>query len=395
MMGKHAESLRFSLRWQRRIAGADSTFSLEVDLELPNGVNMLFGPSGSGKTSLLRCLAGLDAPDSGHITVGSRIWFDQETCLAPHKRSLGYVFQQANLLPHLTALGNLQYAQKRANSKSTSDGINYDELISLLALEPLLTRMPHQLSGGEAQRVAIARALLTRPTVLLMDEPLSALGYEHKQEILPYFEQLFRNLAMPVIYVTHSLDEVARLGHSLTILEAGRAVASGQVDAVLSDLRIAERLGREAFVLVHGQVVARDAQWQLMQVKLARGTLFPDSRSPDTLSLGAISQSALWLQDNQLALNTFVRLRINAIDVSLMLAPPRDTSILNILEGQVLTISSAEHQAHCLVKLQVGLSANADSLIIVSRITRKSSHDLSLMPGSIVFLQIKSVAIAA
>ncbi|MGA7303844.1 MAG: molybdenum ABC transporter ATP-binding protein, partial [Rhodothermales bacterium] len=203
-------------------------FDMDVDLSVPAyGVTALFGPSGCGKTTLLRAIAGLERHSGGFLKVGDSIWQDQDVFLPPHRRPIGYVFQEASLFPHLSVRGNLDYGKKRVPDSERL--LPLDQAVALLGIEPLLERKPNSLSGGERQRVAIARALAVSPRLLLMDEPLASLDLQRKQEILPYIESLRRELEIPVIYVSHLPDEVARLADHMVLLEAGRVRASGSV----------------------------------------------------------------------------------------------------------------------------------------------------------------------
>lgn len=207
-------------------------FSLDVDIKMPGlGITVLFGPSGSGKTTLLRCIAGLEHVRNGYLNVGGEIWQDGGYFLGSHKRPLGYVFQEASLFPHLTVLGNLLYGMKRAKQ---SNQAQLGELVQLLNIKNLLERRVEVLSGGERQRVAIARALALSPRLLLMDEPLSSLDFRLKHEIILYLEELHQHLQIPVLYVTHSLDEAARLADHLVLLDKGREIAAGIPQQVLS-----------------------------------------------------------------------------------------------------------------------------------------------------------------
>ncbi|MGZ8201117.1 MAG: molybdenum ABC transporter ATP-binding protein, partial [Methylosarcina sp.] len=201
------------------------TFRLDVDLHLPgSGISVLFGPSGSGKTTFLRCIAGLERPPQGRLTVNGKVWQDSESgvFLPTHQRALGYVFQQANLFPHLSVYGNLCFGLKRIGRKPAEAGL--EETVELLGIGHLLDRMPERLSGGEKQRVGIARALVLKPDILLMDEPLAALDYQRKQEIMPYLARLHQELDIPVLYVTHAQQEVAKLADHLVIMNEGRAL---------------------------------------------------------------------------------------------------------------------------------------------------------------------------
>jgi len=202
-------------------------FTLDVDLALPGtGVSVLFGHSGSGKTTLLRCIAGLEQAQQGYLEINGAVWQDSERkiFLSTYKRPLGYVFQEANLFSHLSVLDNLHYGLKRV--KNNLGMIKLNQTIDLLGIGHVLESMPSNLSGGERQRVAIARALALNPEILLMDEPLASLDIKRKQEILPYLARLHQQLDIPVIYVTHSQQEVAQLADTLVILEEGCVLAS-------------------------------------------------------------------------------------------------------------------------------------------------------------------------
>jgi molybdate transport system ATP-binding protein len=344
-------------------------FSLDVDLDLPaRGVIALFGHSGSGKTTLLRCIAGLERAPDGRLSLNGEVWQDADTFLPTHKRPIGYVFQEASLFPHLTARGNLEYGMKRAASQM--DRAALDHAIDLLGIGPLLDRRPDQLSGGERQRVAIARALAVKPKLLLMDEPLAALDLARKQEILPYLERLHEELEIPVLYVSHAPDEVARLADYIVVMQAGRAVAAGPLTETLARLDLPIHLGEDAGVVLDAVVSERDAQWHL-----ARAT-FADN-----------PEAGVWVRDGGHALGHHVRVRILARDVSLAITRHSGTSIQNILPGVVETLADDTHPALALVRVNVG------GIKVVARLTRRSAHDLELTPGRIVYAQIKAVAL--
>ena len=223
---------------------AYSGFTLDVDLDLPGrGVTALFGHSGSGKTALLRCIAGLERANSGFLAVNGRVWQDdsQRVYLPTYQRPLGYVFQEASLFPHLNVRRNLEYGMKRVPASERRASL--EQAISLLGIGNLLTQLPDTLSGGERQRVAIARALAVSPQLLLMDEPLAALDQARKQEILPYLEQLHGELNIPILYVSHAADEVARLADHIVVMEAGKVLANGPLSDTLSRLDLPLRLG--------------------------------------------------------------------------------------------------------------------------------------------------------
>jgi len=344
-------------------------FSLDVDLDLPNrGVTALFGHSGSGKTTLLRCIAGLERAPGGYLGVDGEVWQDVNSFLPTHRRPLGYVFQEANLFPHLSARGNLEYGRKRAAEKM--DRAALDHIVELLGIGPLLERRPDQLSGGERQRVAIARALAVKPRLLLMDEPLAALDLARKQEILPYLERLHEELEIPVLYVSHAPDEVARLADHIVVMRDGRAVAAGPLTEILARLDLPIHLGEDAGVVLDARVDERDQQWQLARA------VFADN-----------ADAGVWVRDGGHAIGHHVRVRILARDVSLAVTRHTGTSIQNILPGVVVELADDTHPALALVRLNVGGAP------LIARLTRRSAHDLDLTPGRIVYAQIKAVAL--
>ena len=344
-------------------------FSLDVDLDLPaRGVTALFGHSGSGKTTLLRCIAGLERAPGGRLSLDSEVWQDANTFLPTHLRPIGYVFQEASLFPHLSARGNLEYGMKR--SAKALDRAALDHIVDLLGIGALLDRRPEALSGGERQRVAIARALAVKPKLLLMDEPLAALDLARKQEILPYLERLHEELEIPVLYVSHAPDEVARLADYIVVMREGRTVAAGPLTETLARLDLPIHLGEDAGVVLDAVVSERDAQWHL-----ARAT-FADN--PD---------AGVWVRDGGHALGHHVRVRILARDVSLAVTRHTGTSIQNILPGVVAELANDTHPALALVRVNVGGAS------LVARLTWRSAHDLGLTPGQIVYAQIKAVAL--
>ncbi len=339
-------------------------FTLDVDLSLPGrGITALFGPSGSGKTTLLRCLAGLERAPGGYLYVAGEIWQDGDYFLPTHKRRLGYVFQEANLFPHLDIRRNLEYGMRRSGIRR----IDLDNALDLLGINHLLERRPENLSGGERQRVAIARALLVNPGILLMDEPLAALDLARKQEILPYLERLHEELSIPILYVSHSPDEVARLADHLVVMEKGRVVADGPLSETLARLDLPIRLGEDAGVVIDAVIGARDEAWHLVRADFAGGEL--------------------WVRDNGMTLGHPVRVRILARDVSLAAAHTEHTSILNLMQGTIAEIADDAHPAQSLARVDVGGTP------IVSRLTKRSAAALGLSPGQPVWVQIKTVAL--
>lgn len=353
-----------TLRFQAR-AGTDSDFTLKLDLQLPGeGISAVFGASGSGKTTLLRCVAGLAPVLSGSIVVNNETWHDAGVSLPAHQRPVGYVFQEASLFEHLSTAANLDFAEKRAKrfGGRVASPIDRNQIVELMGIGRLLQRRPAQLSGGERQRVAIARALLINPRLLLMDEPLAALDAGHKQEILPYLEKLHREIQIPVLYVTHSVDEVSRLADQLLVLQEGEVLVSGPVGPVLSGLR----LGDEAGAVLEGRLQARDEQWKLALFRFAGGEL--------------------WVRDRGQPLQSDTRVRVLARDVSLSLQPAQQSSILNSLPAMVESIEEGD-EAMALVRLRLGDS------VLIARVSRRSVAELGLELGMAVYAQVKSVAI--
>ena len=366
-------------------------FVLDVDLALPaKGVTVLYGQSGSGKTTLLRCLAGLVHAPGGVLSVDGDQWQGDEVFVPTHKRPIGYVFQEPSLFEHLTVEGNLSYAQKRVDLAGASGSVlSSKEVIALLGIENLMQRKPNQLSGGEKQRVAIARALFSQPELLLMDEPLASLDTQRKREILPYLEKLRLELKIPIVYVTHSIDELSRLADWVVVLDQGRVVANGSLADVLTALDSPMQLDYAGIVL-ETTILSREAQWDLMRVSFIGGELL--------------------LADNGRADGETLRVRVDARDVSLTLSQHTDTSILNALPATVIEISACLSQDAVLVKLGLGHQSTAaldeskamdeqskasrdSNEMLLSRITRRSAEHLALAVGSQVWAQIKSVAV--
>jgi molybdate transport system ATP-binding protein len=342
-------------------------FQLDVDLQLPgSGVTVLFGHSGSGKTTLLRCIAGLERAPQGYLDINGSCWQDSARglFLPTHKRSLGYVFQETNLFPHLTVAGNLQFGLKRIAKQSGA--VDLQHILELLGIDHLLKRKPEGLSGGERQRVAIARALALNPEILLMDEPLASLDFKRKHEILPFLSRLHRELNIPVLYVTHSQQEVAQLADTLVILADGRALASGPLSETLSRLDVPLAQDREAATVWQVTVVEHETGYHLTRVAFAGGAL----------SLPMVDA----------AIGTPLRVQIYARDVSIALEAPTATSILNVLPATITGLAD-DHSGQSVVRLQVGTQS------LLAHITRKSALLLNLQIGMAVYVQIKGTSI--
>ncbi len=352
-------------------AGHLGDFTLDARFTFPaKGITALFGASGCGKTSVLRSVAGLNRLDFGLFAIGGETWQNRRTFLAPHKRALGYVFQDANLFPHLSARANLLYGAKRAaqtHDKSASAPVDFDDLVALLGIGHLLDRAPANLSGGERQRVAIGRALLAQPKILLMDEPLSALDQQNKSEIMPYLERLHDTLSIPVLYVTHAFDEVTRLADHMVLMEEGRVVASGALADVLSRLDLPFQQDDAAGVAIDAVITELDARWHLALAEFPGGSL--------------------WIRDPGLPPGGKVRLRILARDVSLARQRLDGASILNLLPATVMEVAPGDHPAVALARVDVGGTP------FVARLTARSVEALGLSPGHKTWMQVKTVTV--
>lgn len=350
-------------------------FRLDVDLALPaQGVTALYGPSGSGKTTCLRVIAGLEPSAIGRVSLNAETWQDsQQKLFRPvHQRAVGYVFQEASLFEHLSVEGNLKFGYRRTPKADQRHG--WDHGLDLLGIAHLLPRKPFELSGGERQRVAMARALAASPRVLLMDEPLAALDAQRKADILPWLEQLHERLDIPVVYVTHSLDEVTRLADHLVVLEQGRVLASGPAMDLLTraDLPMAH-LG-DASALIEGTITPSGDAPGLATLEFAGGQL-----------LLPMTRDTPWPAGHR------VRVRIQARDVSIALNRAENTSVLNILPATVCDLQ-ADGLGQVLVGLRLGHEPHAARLL--SRISALSAQRLALAPGQPVYAQIKGVAMA-
>ncbi len=341
-------------------------FRLDVGFAAPSGVTALFGPSGSGKSTILAVIAGLLRPQSGRVVLGGTALLDTAAGVEvpAERRRCGVVFQDARLLPHLSVAGNLRYGERRAPPGATGPG--FDDVVALLGIAPLLARRPRALSGGERQRVALGRALLSRPRLLLMDEPLAALDAPRRQEILPFLERLRDAAALPILYVTHALDEVDRLADTLVLLQDGAVQAAGPLETLAARTDIPVLAARrDAGAVLPCLVQAHDP---------ARG-----------LSLLGFDGGALQVSLRPEGVGTRLRLRLRARDVALATEVPRAISIHNVLPGTVTAIVPAgPHEAF--VTLAVGPTP------ILARLTRDAVGTLGLVPGRPALALIKSSA---
>ncbi|MBO6826506.1 MAG: molybdenum ABC transporter ATP-binding protein [Sneathiella sp.] len=351
------------------LQGVLGDFSIEAAFAAPtSGVTAIFGPSGCGKTSILRAVAGLNSSLTGLIQIGEEIWQDAASYTPPHKRAVGYVFQEASLFPHLSVIKNIGYGMKRSKKSHLSP--NLDELTQLLGISDLLDRMPNNLSGGEKQRVAIARALLSSPEILLMDEPMAALGQDNKNEILPYLEKLHKHLKIPIFYVTHDMQEVERLADHLILMENGKVRAYGKPADLISDPSLPFQKRSGAAAILDGVIRGYDPQYDLTTIEVA-GT-------------------PLIVPGNIDAIETTKRLRIKASDVGLSLTQTSEG--MSYLNNPLATIISIEtiNPAQEMVKLQLGKAE--ENTYLLAAITRKSAEQMGLQPGQTVSTLIKSIS---
>jgi molybdate transport system ATP-binding protein len=331
------------------------------------GITVILGPSGSGKTTLLRVIAGLEREAVGYIRIGAEAWLDSGRALfvPPYRRAAGFVFQDARLFPHLTVRGNLDYAARRARGRRIP---NPDQIMRIFHLERLIGRSPATLSGGEIQRVAIARALFSAPKIMLMDEPLSALDLARRSEALSYIAQIPEAFAIPVLYVTHAIEETARLADSVAVMNNGRIIAAGDTGDVLSRLDLAPYLGRfEAGAVLEGRVVAEDHKFGISIVDI-------DGAQFHVPSLGLPKAGK-------------VRLRIRARDVSIAAVKPQGLSIRNVIGARIEEIAEEEGTAFAELRLR------AERQVLRARVTRASVSELNLVPGKDVYALVKSVAV--
>lgn len=344
-------------------------FDLDVAFEAPSGLTVLFGGSGSGKSTIVNVVAGLLTPNRGRVTVDGQVLLDTESgiCLPPHRRGLGYVFQEARLFPHLTARQNLAYGKWFARRRSGPDPEErFDRIVEMLGIGHLLDRRPARLSGGERQRVAIGRALLARPRLILADEPMAALDEARKSEILPYFERLRDELSIPILYVSHSSTEVARLATTVVVLQDGRIAGQGSAADVLSDPMVIPTGVRGVGAVLQARV-RRHHEDGLTELE-AGGI---------PLLVPRINQSP----------GREVRVRIAAHEVILSRQRPEGLSALNILPGRIEAIRPGGGPG-AIVSLQTPAGR------VLARVTQRSSDALELAAGVECYAIVKTVGIA-
>ena len=343
-------------------------FHLDARLTIPkSGVTVLFGPSGSGKTTLLRCLAGLERSPSGFMQFGDALWQDEARGIfvPVHERSIGLVFQEPRLFPHLSVRSNLLYGFNRVPKPERRIYLN--DVVEVLNIAHLLNRRPRFLSGGEGQRVAIGRALLTSPRLLLMDEPLASLDSQRKQEILPYIRRLQSKWGIPIIYISHSLEEILQLVDTMILLKEGRVVAHGPAKKVFSQLDLRGIMNSEILgAIFDTQVIQHEPEFGLTRVQFMDHQLHVPRQAVE------VGQS--------------IRLHVHSNDVSIVTSPPDiKTSVLNILEAQVMEIGPIDPTGYSVdIKLDVGQA-------LVATITRKSLANLGIEPGQKVYAHIKAI----
>lgn len=341
------------------------THRLQVAENLPaSGITAVFGVSGAGKTSLINAISGLTRPEQGRIVLNDRVLYDAEKkiCLPPEKRRVGYVFQDARLFPHYNVLGNLRYGMAKSMAGQ------FDKLVALLGIEQLLERLPGGLSGGEKQRVAIGRALLTAPELLLLDEPLASLDIPRKRELLPYLQRLAREINIPVLYVSHSLDEILHLADKVMVLEAGAVKAFGNLEDVWGSS-------------VMNPWLPQEQQSSILKVSVL------EQHPHYAMTALALGDQHIWVNRLDKPLLAAVRIRIQATDVSLVLQPSGNTSIRNTLRAKVVQNYDLDGQ----VEVQLDVSGRT----LWARISPWARDELNIKPGLWLYAQIKSVSITA
>ncbi|MFN3831937.1 MAG: molybdenum ABC transporter ATP-binding protein [Allorhizobium sp.] len=340
-------------------------FTLHADLTLGEGLTALFGASGSGKTTLINIIAGLIRPKEGRITFNGETWSDASTFLPPHRRRIGYVFQEGRLFPHLTVLQNLRYGERLLPRSERREDLT--RIATLLGITDLLARRPSHLSGGEKQRVALGRALMASPKLLLMDEPLSALDTALKAQILPYIERIRDEFGVPILYVSHSVEEVARLANALVTFNGGKASAVGRPDEALAT--VAQASGAlPPGNFIEAEIIGHDEGDGLTEARSAAGPLL--------------------LRRTPLPIGTRVRVFVPVSDIVVATEPRDGLSALNRLSGRVLAVDEGSGAS-------VTLTIDCQGQTMIAEVTRRSLRLLALAPGRQVHLLFKTVSIAS
>ncbi|MFV0576350.1 MAG: molybdenum ABC transporter ATP-binding protein ModC [Vibrio sp.] len=346
-------------------------FDLDIKTQIPDsGITAIFGRSGAGKTSIINAISGLKNPDSGHIRINNTALFDSKSNInVPiEKRQIGYVFQESRLFPHYKVKGNLLYGYKQKGLPR-----NFEQVIELLGIKHLLERYPTDLSGGEKQRCAIARALLSEPKMLLMDEPLASLDLPRKKEVMPFLENLAQQIQIPILYVTHSLDEILHLADHMILMDKGRIVDSGNIETIWSSpLFQPWHAKNELSSLFKGTIKQKHQNYALSYVEIA-------------------PEVGVWMSNLDAQIGDQVRIRIHADDVSITLSKAMDTSIRNIIAAKIAEIIPSEDLSQPVtIRLQIGDSHNSNSSLWAN-ITAWAYEDLNLEVGQHIYAQVKGV----
>ena len=347
------------------LARQNNHIQIEHDIKL-DGITAIFGANGSGKTTLLRMIAGLEPKATGIIKFDQSLWQSNDIFTPAHKRGTALVFQDARLFAHLTVAKNLNFAIKRADQ--TGPKINLEDCIKAFNLNPLLNKTPATLSGGERQRVAIARALLSRPKLLLMDEPLSALDVKHRAGILVYIQTIPQKFSIPILYVTHAIDEVTTLASELVLIDNGKIITSGPTDKILARLDLPNLTGRfEAGTLISGIIGKTDKPFALTKIDIGG----------QTITVPKLTHT----------IGTLIKLRIRARDVAIATQRPKNISIRNILKAAITQIAPEPESAFAEIQMSI------NGQLLRARLTRASVSELKLQTGMQVYALIKSIAI--
>ncbi|GLT14084.1 molybdenum ABC transporter ATP-binding protein ModC [Vibrio algivorus] len=351
-------------------------FELDIQAQVPSsGITAIFGRSGAGKTSIINAISGLKNPDSGSISINQRVLFDSQQAinLAIEKRDIGYVFQESRLFPHYKVKGNLLYGVKNQAYLGKSElPRNFNQVVDLLGLSELLDRYPADLSGGEKQRCAIARALLSEPKVLLMDEPLASLDLPRKKEVMPFLESLAQEIQIPILYVTHSLDEILHLADHMLLMDSGRVVDSGDIERMWASSAFKPWHDEaDLSTIFKGVIKQHHQRYALTYVEIA-------------------PSCGVWMSGIDANVDESVRIRIHASDVSLTLSKSTDTSIRNILPAQVIELAPVTDPA-LPVSICLAIGESEVEHYLWANITAWAYEDLQLEIGQKVYAQIKGV----